>query len=239
MAEEKIIRVIDTETTGLGSKAQIVEFAQTPIKVTLEDDGALADLIIGQTTSMLAKPAVPISLEAMAIHHIREDMLINEKPHNEVITQMESLKADYWVAHNAAFDRKFFNPEFGEWICTMQVARRIYPDAPSHKNQVLRYWLQLDNHMDEERTLPAHRAGPDTYVTAFLLGKMLASRKMLLTDMVKASGGATANADGDTIWFGRHKGTPWKQIPRDYLRWLSQSGNGEAKEKAASILRGE
>ncbi|SFU71797.1 DNA polymerase-3 subunit epsilon [Polaromonas sp. YR568] len=78
------------------------------------------------------------------------------------------------VAHNASFDRKFWEAELsraGEqatqpFACTMLVARRLYPHAPSHKLGVL-----IDYHC-----LPkagrAHRAMADAEMAASLLGQI-------------------------------------------------------------------
>ena len=41
-----------------------------------------------------------------------------------------------------------------------------------HSNQVLRYWLGL--RLDADLAMPPHRAGPDAYVTAHLLLRMMA-----------------------------------------------------------------
>ena len=49
---------------------------------------------------------------------------------------------------------------------------RLWPDSPSFSNQVLRYWRKPEG-IDHERGLPAHRAFPDAYVTAFHLRDML------------------------------------------------------------------
>ena len=45
-----------------------------------------------------------------------------------------------------------------------------------------------------------------------------------------------ANFDKETDWetgrenpiqFGKHKGTPWKEIPMDYLKWMAESSDNE------------
>jgi exodeoxyribonuclease X len=59
-----------------------------------------------------------------------------------------------------------------EWLCTWKCAMRLWPDAPSFSNQVLRYWRKPEG-IEHERGLPAHRAFPDAYVTAFTLRDML------------------------------------------------------------------
>tara|TARA_R100001086_G_scaffold246048_1_gene177766 strand:+ start:1862 stop:2593 length:732 start_codon:yes stop_codon:yes gene_type:complete len=230
------INVMDTETTGFPPKADIVEFAYTELFVDLNNEGITENLRVGDTHSILAKPTYPININALAVHHIRDDMLVNARPSSEVLAEMAELQCDYWAAHNVAFDSKFFNPEDTEWLCTLKIAQTLYPDAPAHKNQVLRYHLKLDHHMTESRTLPAHRAGPDTYVTAFLLAKMLASKKMTLAEMIVVSG---SKVKVGKIPFGKYKGTVWSQVPKDYLRWLvKNSEDTEVVETAKFHLKG-
>ena len=55
------------------------------------------------------------------------------------------------VAHNAAFDKKFWEAElahvsiksFSAFACTMLLARRIYPDSPNHRLSTLVQLLRL------------------------------------------------------------------------------------------------
>ncbi len=44
------------------------------------------------------------------------------------------------------------------------MAMHVWPDAPRHSNQVLRYWRNLV--LDNALAMLPHRAGPDAWVTA-------------------------------------------------------------------------
>lgn len=78
------------------------------------------------------------------------------------------------VAHNASFDRRFWQAELaraGEaaaqpFACTMLVARRLYPQASSHKLGVLVDYHHLP------RAGRAHRALADAEMAASLLGQI-------------------------------------------------------------------
>ena len=78
------------------------------------------------------------------------------------------------VAHNAAFDRKFWQAELAladepaahAFACTLLVSRRLYPHAPSHKLGTL-----VDYH-DLPRAGRAHRALADAEMAASLLGQI-------------------------------------------------------------------
>ena len=78
------------------------------------------------------------------------------------------------VAHNCAFERMFLEatlPASLPWICTYKAALHVSPEAPRHSNQVLRYRRNLK--LDPALAMLPHRAGPDAYVTAHLLTKLL------------------------------------------------------------------
>lgn len=105
------LRVIDTETCGLDGG--VVEVASL-------------DLLDGQLTnpmSDLVSPDRPISLDAMAIHHITEQM-VEGKPRIAVaIGRYQG--SPYYVAHNAAFDRGVLPEMNGAWICTLAGAHAV------------------------------------------------------------------------------------------------------------------
>jgi exodeoxyribonuclease X len=88
---------------------------------------------------------------------------------------------------------------------------RLWPDSPSFSNQVLRYWRKPQG-IDHERGLPAHRAFPDAYVTAFHLRDMLneASFAQLLE---------WSNLPGllPRVRWGPDRGKDWTEISQDSL----------------------
>jgi DNA polymerase-3 subunit epsilon len=63
-------------------------------------------------------------------------------PCEEVMEQFAEFIGDHpLVAHNASFDRRFLDSEFGfidksrnnSLVCSMLAARRVYPNAPNHQ----------------------------------------------------------------------------------------------------------
>jgi DNA polymerase-3 subunit epsilon len=75
------------------------------------------------------------------------------------------------VAHNAAFDRRYWQAELAlaglaapqAFACTVMLSRRLYPEAPSHKLGALVQRLRLP------QTGAAHRAMVDAEMAAALL----------------------------------------------------------------------
>ena len=136
------IRIIDLETTGVESSDHVVEFGS----VDLFPDGSIA-----RFQQHLVKPPCSIPPEARAVHHIsNEDVSLADPWHtvcNIVFNRNNCSDLVAFAAHNASFDQKWLPPDLlGNLpvICTYKAAVHIWPEAPRHTNQILRYWLGLD-----------------------------------------------------------------------------------------------
>ncbi|WP_315792353.1 exonuclease domain-containing protein [Bradyrhizobium sp. SZCCHNRI1002] len=214
-----LLRVIDFECTGLKPpEAAICEIGWTDVR-TSESDPAE----VGDAQSMLVNPGHPIPPAARGVHHISDrDVRDAPPPGQAVIALMQSgsdgRAPDVFVAHNAAYDQQFFGGGAIPWICTRKVAFRLWPEAPDHKNQTLRYWLNVDAQyeFDSRQAMPSHRAGPDTYVTAHLILKAL--ELTTVEQMIEWT--RQPSLLPGAIHFGKHKGTPWSQVDPSYLEWL-------------------
>jgi exodeoxyribonuclease X len=93
---------------------------------------------------------------------------------------------------------------------------------------VLRYWLGVDDDgLSPQAAMPPHRAGPDALVTAFILRRMLKEHDV---DQLVELSSLPAILAGP-IGFGKHRGTRWEDLPRDYLRWIYEKSDLGADEK--------
>ncbi len=204
--------VIDTETTGLDPKIDRV----VDIGAVLLRNGK-----IEKTWETTINPGIPIPPEASAIHHLTDDDVAASPSLESINEHLLGLAGGVSaiVAHNAEFDRSFL-PVFAEqpWLCTYRLGRHVWPDAPAHKNQVLRYWLKLNVDLAGKNT---HRALPDALVTAKVLGAGI--------DSYLKNGGEdsldalnkyiSAPAEVRKMGFGKHYGKLLSDVPEDYLRW--------------------
>jgi exodeoxyribonuclease X len=208
-----VLRVIDIETTGLAPPSEIIEIGR--VDVVAGPDG----WSIQPPQASLYLPLLGIPPETMAVHHIT----LAEVAAASVCTQDALRQAIWWgnppdvlVAHNCAFERSFISDTVTDrlpWICTLKCALRLWPDAPGHSNQILRYWRQHVH--DPSLAMPPHRAAPDAYVTAHLLRDMLAEttveQLLLWTSEPKLL---------PRIPFGKYRGSRWSEVPADYLNWI-------------------
>lgn len=204
-----IARVIDFETTGIPEEedAEVIELGRYDVDLTT--------LSIGNPWSSLCFPRGPIPAVAKAVHHITEADVADARQVRELWDQFfEGVgSGDFMVAHNAKFEQHFC-PDIGAlWVDTYKVARVVWPDAPTHSNQGLRYWLNLQ--VDPYRASPPHRALPDAYVTAHILVRLLAEKT--IADMVHIS---KYPALLKIMNFGKHKGMTFEAAPIDYLEWI-------------------
>ena len=140
------IAVIDFETTGLapeqGARA-------TEIAVALVRDGRVVDRY---QSLMNAGVRVPSFIQDLT--GITNAMIRQAPPAARVMAEAAAFVGTCpLVAHNASFDRKFWDAELDRvglgrtrgqaFACSMLVARRLLPDAPNHKLGTLASFLGL------------------------------------------------------------------------------------------------
>lgn len=157
--------VIDVETTGFSpADDRVVEAA-----CVIVQDGSIV-----RTWSSLVNPGRPIPPHATRVHGIGDADVAGAPPFETVERQLWGMCAGATIAaHNAAFDLSFL-PALAPLpsVCTLQLARRWFPNAPNHKNQTLREYLRIDQD-PRFAELPAHRALADALVTAAILIRCL------------------------------------------------------------------
>lgn len=206
--QSPLVCLLDVETTGMEDHDQVVEIAA--ITGRLFERGAPIERTINTTI----KPSIPIPPTASAVHHITDDMVAGSPSLDDVMEEFPV--ADLYVAHNAAFDRRFL-PQLkaAPWACTMKVAYAEFEDAPSYGLQALRYWLGTPGPPFGSGG-HAHRAMYDVWTLAGLFDD-LRSRGWDKDRMIEVSSRPRLLR---TIDFGKHKGTAFKDLDRSYLDWM-------------------
>lgn len=225
-----MITVIDVETTGM-EPGGVVEVAGVRLLGSHLGRPAYA------VAQSLVNPGCAVEISAMAIHHITEGMVASAPSLDSILSDpIFGVEQDIVVAHHAAFDRKFL-PSLAarRWICTWRCALHLWPDAPGHSNQELRYWLHLDmNDLPEEAGRSSHRALYDAWTTAKLLEReideVISSRAPGVDDSAEGAVGSLLELSSmpvvlRTVRFGKHRGMLWSDVPQDYLRWVSRQSD--------------
>lgn len=163
----ELVAIIDFETTGLspdhGDRA-------TEIAAVLLEDGEVVDRY-----QSLMNAGVHIPTFIAELTGITDAMVRKAPPAGDVMRDVAEFVGDTpLVAHNASFDRRFWDAELKrirrsrrqEFACSMLVARRLFPQVRSHKLAALVEFANLPV------TGRYHRALADAEMAANLLVHM-------------------------------------------------------------------
>jgi DNA polymerase-3 subunit epsilon len=159
--------VIDFETTGLS--ALLGDRATEVAAVVIDQTG-----IIDRFQSLMnGGRRIPLFVQQLTGI---SNAMIRQAPSTDTVMRelLEFIAGRPLVAHNAAFDHGFLGAELdriGEsspaaMLCSMKVARRVYPEAPNHRLET------LVRHTRIEATGKYHRALADAEMTALLWLRM-------------------------------------------------------------------
>ena len=166
------IRVIDLETGGNGSD-DVCEIGWQDLR--RGDDKVWR--LDGEPGALLVNPGRPMSPDTMAVHHILDEHVVGAPFWKQIAPAVLHPEGGVAAlgAHRAQFEQRYCRQSLtggAGWICTWKCALRLWPHLPRFSNQMLRY-LRKPEGLVHETGLPAHRAGPDAYVTAHHLRDML------------------------------------------------------------------
>lgn len=160
--------IFDTETTGTGPDARLVEIGAVRVR-----DGKVVEQF--QT---LVDPEGHIPAYVTRIHGISDAMVKGAPKARAVLRAFVTFVGDRpLMAHNAAFDRRIVGQELARvgatapgipLFCSLRLARRVFPQAPNHTLGTLARYLQIPDP-------PAHRAVADCMTT---FGLLLACAKL-------------------------------------------------------------
>lgn len=205
---------LDTETTGTGHQDRLCQLAYK--------------LDTGEIVNELFKPPLPIEIEAMSVHHITNEMVADkpafkDSPEYQKLIDLLDDDNNILVAHNAKFDvdmliKESIHPK--KVICTLKLARHLDPNGviPKYNLQYLRYFLGI------KIQATAHDALGDILVLEKLFERLFArmSKDMpadaIEDKMIEISSNPVLL---NRMYFGKHKGELFRDIPMDYLEWLS------------------
>jgi len=207
---------LDVETTGIENDDRIVQVAYKYLK--------------GESFVEYFKPNKPISIDAMSVCHITNEMVVDKKAFKES-DMYNFLKAELevgpsvLVAHNAAFDMKFLDREGIKptpHICTLKLAYKMDKKAEFDKYnlQYLRYYFKLKG----LENINPHDALSDVLVLEALMEQVF-MKVFSIEEMIQISSEPILYQK----WmFGKHKGEFFKDVARtdlDYMLWFRRSAD--------------
>ena len=199
------VYLLDSETTGT-KDPELVEVAW--LRLNGPDP-----LQIVEQFSQWYKPSKPIEFGAMAVHHITNEDVADMPP---AATFKMPGDLAYLVGHNVDFDWQVIGKPECKRICTLALARKLWPTVDSHSQGALLYFLEPSQ--ARQRLAGSHRAPRDAENCAFVLERLCLELGVTTWDELW---GASEVARVPThLAFGKHKGTAIVDLPRDYREWM-------------------
>ncbi|VVD91218.1 Exodeoxyribonuclease 10 [Pandoraea communis] len=202
--------IFDTETTS-ANDPHLIEAAW----LAMSDDIAVhapRDVFLQRYSTDQA-----ITFCAMAVHHILPSDLVGSPPNTEFRLPND---IEYMIGHNVDFDWKVAGSLNVKRICTLAMARFLWPEADSHTLGSLSYMLSTDLEAVRLELRDAHNALADCYLCARVLFAIIehcGEDLKTWEDVYQFSERARIPT---RMPFGKHAGTPIKDIPYDYRAWL-------------------
>lgn len=213
--------ILDTETHSLNGYP--IEIAYVPVQ--LDQHGLRFDeaKIYDQYFSL--DQGLTIHIASMAVHHILPQDLVGKANFREFRLPDETV---YLIGHNIDYDVNAIakcgqNIQNIKPICTLALARNIWPQLESHSLSTLSYFISDDYHSTRQLLKNAHNAKTDILLTARLLEKIIAHYQS--QDMEQLFAQSQKARLPQFMPFGKHKGQPLTEIPIDYLQWLLRQDN--------------
>ena len=165
--EETVFSVLDVETTGLSANSNhIIEIGIVKVK----------NLKIVDRFETLINPGTTIPSFITQLTGISNEDVFDAPYFEDILEEIKEFVGDSIIAgHNFSFDSSFLKYEFmrngseplyNEQLCTLKLARRMFPDLRSKSLGSVTKHLKL-------RSKSAHRALSDAEVTGRALIKMI------------------------------------------------------------------
>jgi exodeoxyribonuclease X len=202
--------IFDVEATDKND-AVIIEAASLDLT-------SLNPFEVGNPWVQRYNPGKPISLGALATHHILDEELVN-CPASSSFRLPAGTK--YLIGHNIDFDWTAIGKPEVKRICTLALARSLWPELDSHTQSALLYHFERDTARDQLRN--AHSALADVWICSKIVGKIIDRLHPVSLDALWEM---SEKSRIPTIMpFGKHKGEPINQVPSDYKQWMLRQDN--------------
>lgn len=193
--------IFDTETTGL-NEPEVIELAWLGWH---PDDGSFYERY---------KPSKLLEWGAMATHHILMEDLEGKPP-----SASARLPAglSYVIGHNVDFDWEVMGKPAVKRICTLAMARAIWPNLDSHSLTACMYFTEGATSKTRQMVKGAHNALDDVMMTQRLLSTIMDLMK--ITSLERLWEFSEDSRVPRVMTFGKFKGQPVSAVDRGYANW--------------------
>jgi exodeoxyribonuclease X len=202
--------IFDVEATDK-NEAVIIEAASLDVT-------SLNPFEVGNPWVQRYNPGKPISLGALATHHIMDEELVN-CPASSSFKLPAGTK--YLIGHNIDFDWVAIGSPDVKRICTLALARSLWPNLDSHTQSALLYHFERATAREQLRN--AHSALADVWICSKIVTQIIEKLHPLSLDALwEMSEKARIPS---VMPYGKHKGELISQVPSDYKQWLLRQDN--------------
>ena len=223
MSAGGLVMVLDTETTDADDDRELLELAWAFPQDQTCGHPPVHVQRFGHTR--------PIAPGAMAAHHIIPDdvsgLTLWRQPGGGEFADVFS-EVEYIAGHNVDFDWETLGRPDVRRICTMSMARELWPNLERNDLATVLYSL-LPPGQVRPMAKSAHSAGADVEMAYVVLQLCVGTARArgLLAPMADH-----VNTEWDAIWrlsesmripsrcpFNAHKGLHWRAVPRGFRTW--------------------
>ena len=202
--------IFDVEATDK-KDAVIIEAASLDVT-------SLAPFEVSNPWVQRYNPGRPISLGALATHHIMDEELVHCPASNSFRLPAGTK---YIIGHSIDFDWEAIGSPEVKRICTLALARSLWPELDSHTQSALLYYFERDTAREQLKN--AHSALADVWICSKISLQIIAKLKPASLDSLWEM---SEKARVPTIMpFGKHKGELISALPADYKRWALRLDN--------------
>ena len=196
------------------------------------------------------KPSKAIEAKAAELTGITNELVKNCPPSGAV--KLPAI--NYFIAHNAVFDWRVLGKPEVKRVCTKEIAQNIFADCkkdglannklstligffyPKEAEQLLKdsHGALQDIKLVYLLLLQIKKKLPKADSFAYLLRYCSQAEKTYEgLDKAKAIPKTRFKEVNGTycIMFGKHSGTPIKEVPKDYMRWVYDNATNSEEER--------
>lgn len=158
---------------------------------------------------------------ALAVHNILPEELTACPPSARAAS--DAPRTDFWIGHNIDFDWRALGSPPVRRICTLALARSLWPECDSHTLTALTYFTKGATRETREALRSAHSAAADIAHTLDLYNLQCELHKT--TSLERMWEYSEAARIPKIMTFGKFTGQPISAVDRGYASWYSKQAD--------------
>jgi exodeoxyribonuclease X len=171
------------------------------------------------------RPHLPPAWGAMAIHGITMQDVSGCASTD--VAKSDVPPATYWIGHNIDFDWNALGCPPVRRICTLALARSVFPELDSHTLDTVYYYINGINDKTREAMRNAHSALHDVDFCISVFDALCA--KLSTHDLAELHEMSEEARIPKKMSFGKFIGEPISAVDRGYASWYARQRRGRGR----------